>query len=180
MRNIRKNNLKLIAIILVMLLILGLGIIAIINPGRYVSFIYRNSVIIFIIGIISIILSSCCIYEFGRKLIRKDAVLTINNEGINDGVNILDYPFIYWKNILNIEECSINNIPHLKVFIDNPQQYINQKVGFKKWILKLNLKKHHTPILLNAIYLACSFENYKKNVIEDYKKYKLIDKDSIL
>ncbi|WP_294276682.1 STM3941 family protein [uncultured Chryseobacterium sp.] len=180
MRNIRKNNLKLIAIILVMLLILGLGIIAVINPGRYVSFIYRNSVIIFIIGIISIILSSCCIYEFGRKLIRKDAVLTINNEGINDGVNILDYPFIHWKNILNIEECSINNIPHLKVFIDNPQQYINQKVGFKKWILKLNLKKHRTPILLNAIYLACSFENYKKNVIEDYKKYKLTDKDSIL
>ncbi len=168
---------KLIAIILVMSLILGLGIIAIANPGKYVSFIYRNSVIIFIISVIGIIVSSYCIYEFGRKLIKKDAALTINNKGINDGVNVLDYPFIYWKNILNIEECTINNIPHLKVFIDNPHQYINQKVGFKKWVLKLNLKKHHTPILLNAIYLACSFENYKKDVLEDFKKYKLIGKD---
>lgn len=173
MKNIKKNKKKLVLIITIMILILILGIIAVLNPVKYTSFVFHNGLIICVIGIVGVFVSVYCICEFGRKLFDKNAMVFIDNKGIVDKVNIVDYPFINWQDTLKIEECNINNIPHLKIFINNPQQYINQKKGFKKWILNFNYKKYQTPILLNSVYLSCSFDNYKKNILASYKEYKL-------
>ncbi|KPE48939.1 STM3941 family protein [Chryseobacterium indologenes] len=173
MKNIKKNKIKFVIIIVIMILILILGIIAVLYPAKYTSFVFHNGLIIFTLGIMGVFVSMYCIFEFAKKLFDKNAMVFIDNKGVIDKVNILDYPFINWKDTLKIEECNINNIPHLKVFINNPQEYINQKKGFKKWILNHNYKKYQTPILLNSIYLSCSFDNYKKNILTSYKEYKL-------
>ncbi|MDQ0066037.1 STM3941 family protein [Chryseobacterium lathyri] len=171
MKNIKKNNTKLTLIVAVMSLILILGTIAVINPTKYTSFIYRNGMIIFAVGIISTIVSTYFLYQFGSKLFDRNAIFSINSKGISDKINMLDYPNISWKDIIKIEEYNINNVPHLKVFVDNPQQYINQKKGFKKWVLNFNYKKYHTPILLNSTYLSCSFNDFKKSILDSYKEY---------
>lgn len=171
MKNIKKNNIKLSLIIAVMIVVLIVGVIAIINPTKYISFIYRNGIIIFIIGIISVILSTYCIYQFGRKLFDKNAIFSISNKGISDRVNILDYPFIDWEDIIKIEECYINNVPNLKIFINHPDKYINQKKGSLKWVLNFNNKKYGTPILLNCTFLSCTFQDYKKSILDSYKEY---------
>ncbi|WP_317224475.1 STM3941 family protein [Chryseobacterium sp. Y16C] len=163
---------ELFLIIVVMSLILILGIFFIMSPIKYTSFVYRNGLIIFIVGIISIILSLFCIYEFCRKLFNKKAMFSINNKGIWDGVNILDYPFINWENVIRIEECNVNNVPHLKVLVNNPEQYINQKKGLKKWVLNFNFKKYQTPILLNKTYLSGSFDEFRKIILDSYNEYK--------
>ncbi|SEN11600.1 hypothetical protein SAMN05421856_1195 [Chryseobacterium taichungense] len=98
MGNIKKDNVKLSIITLIMLLILAFGIIAVTNPSKYTSFIYRNGLIIFLVGLISIVISTFLIYLFGRKLFDKNAIFSIDSIGISDKVNILDYPFIKWKN----------------------------------------------------------------------------------
>lgn len=172
MRNINKKNVKLSFIILIMFLILIIGIIGIINPTKYTSFVFRNSIIIFTIGLMGIIVSTYCIYQFGRKLFDQNARFSINSKGISDKVNILDYPFINWSIIIKIEECKVNNVPNLKVFINDSKQYINQKKGLKKWVLNFNYKKYQTPILLNNTFLSCSFEEYKKIILDSYNEYK--------
>lgn len=156
-----------------MILIIAMGIVFIINPMHYTSVLFRSNEIVLIIGLISIIIGLYCIYQFGRKLIDRNAKLYLDDKGICDSVNILDYPFIQWENILKIEECKINNIPHLKIILKNSQQYISQITGFKKWILSLNYKKYRTPILLNSVYLSCSFEEFKKSVFDFYEEYKI-------
>lgn len=172
MKKIKKNKLKLSVITSAMILILIIGIIAVINPIDYVSFIYRNKIIIFFIGMLGIIFSVFCIFQFGKKLFDKNAIFSIDNKGINDKVNILDYPFIKWKDITRIEEFKVNNVSHLKIFIRNPKQYINQKKGFKKWVLSFNYKQYQTPILLNCTYLSCSFNMFKDNILDLYEEHK--------
>ena len=174
MKNIKKNNTKLFLIVVVMILILILGVIAVINPTKYVSFIYRNGIIIFAVGIISIIISTYFIYQFGCRLFDRNAMFSINSKGISDKINMLDYPNISWKDISKIEEYTINNVPHLKVIVDNPQHYINQKKGFKKWVLNFNYKRYQTPILLNSTYLSCSFDDFKKDILDSYNEYQQI------
>ncbi|REC73782.1 hypothetical protein DRF60_19005 [Chryseobacterium elymi] len=171
MKNIKKNSLKLSLIIVVMILILMLGVFLIMNPTKYSSFLFRNGMVIFIAGIINIIISTYCIYQLGSKLFDRNAIFSINSKGISDKINMLDYPNISWKDIIKIEEYNINNVPHLKVFVDNPQQYIKQKKGLKKWVLNFNYKKYHTPILLNSTYLSCSFDDLKKSILDSYKEY---------
>jgi len=172
MKNIKKNKLKLSFIVVVMSLILALTIFLIMDPIKYTSFVYRNEIIISIVGMMGIVISLFCIYEFGRKFFSKKAGFIINDKGIWDRVNILDYPFINWENVLHIEECNINNVPHLKILINNPEQYINQKKGLKKWVLNFNLKKYQTPILLNRTYLSISFNEFKKSILSSYNEYK--------
>jgi hypothetical protein len=172
MKNIRKNSIKLSLMIVFMIVLLIAGIIAIMNPTKYISFIYRNGLIISVVGVISIIISIVFIYLFGRKLINNNSVFSIDSEGISDKVNVLDYPFINWNDIIKIEECNISNVPHLKVLIRNPKQYINQKESFKKWVLNFNYKKYQTPILLNSTFLKCSFFEFKQSIRQSYEEYK--------
>lgn len=172
MREIHKKNLKLSFIILVMVLILIAGIIGVMNPTKYTSFVFRNGMIVFTVALMGIIVSTYCIYQFGRKLFDKNARFLINNKGISDKVNILDYPFINWSDIIKIEECEVNNAPNLKVFINGSEQYINQKKGLKKWVLNFNYRKYQTPILLNNTFLSCSFDEYKKIILDSYNEYK--------
>lgn len=172
MKRIKKNNIKLCLIVGFMILLLSVSIIALMNPSGYISFIYRNGLIIFIMGIMGVITSLFCIYFFGRKLISKNAVFTINDKGILDGVNILDYPIINWQDIIKIEECNVNNVPHLRILINNPEEYIRQKDGFKRWVLNFNYKKYQTPVLLNSTFLTCSFIELKKSILITYNEYK--------
>lgn len=172
MKKIKKNRLKLSAIISAMILIFIIGIIAVLSPAQYISAVYRNNIIIFFVGIVGIIFSTFCIFQFGKKLFDKNAIFSIDSMGISDKVNILDYPLIKWKDILRIEECEVNNVSHLKIFIRSPHKYINQKKGFKRWVLSLNHKKHQTPILLNCTYLSCSYDMFKKSILDLYNEYK--------
>lgn len=172
MKNIKKNNLKLSLIIVVMILILMLGVFLIMNPTKYSSFLFRNGMVIFIAGIINIIISTYCIYQLGSKLFNRNAIFSINNEGISDKVNILNYPFINWKDVLKIEECNVNNVPNLKIFINDPEKYISRKKGSLKWVLNFNNRNYGTPILLNSTFLLCSFDHYKKSILDSYDKYK--------
>ena len=110
--------------------------------------------------------------KLNRKLINKNAIFSLDSKGIRDGVNILDYPFINWSEINKIEECNINNVPHLKILINNPEKYISQKNGLKKWIYNFNYKRYKTPILLNSTFLSCSFDEYKENILNSYNEYK--------
>ena len=175
MKNIKKNRIKILLIILFMILIFILGIIFILDPAEYISFVFRNEMIMLLVGIISITFSTYCIYQFGNKLLNRNAMVFIDNSGISDKVNILDYPFISWENVSKIEECKINNVPHLKVFVNNPQYYIDQKNGLKKWMLNVNYQRYQTPILLNSIYLVCSFNDFKRDILNSYIEYKRYD-----
>ncbi|MGA9213160.1 STM3941 family protein [Kaistella sp.] len=172
MKRIKKNNIKFSLFIVFMSLLLLIGIVAIINPTKYTSFFYRNGIIVFMVGVMGIIISSFFIYELGIKLFNRNAIFLINSKGIIDKVNILDYPFICWTDVITIEECKVNNTSYLKVIINNPERYINQKKGLKKWLLNLNYKKYHTPILLNNTFLKCSFIELKQSITEAYEEYK--------
>lgn len=172
MKNIKKSKIKLLFIILFMILIFILGIIFILNPSEYISFVFRNEMIMLVIGIISIIFSTYCIYQFGSKLLNRNTMVLINSNGISDKVNILDYPFVSWRDVAKIEECKINNVPHLIVFVNNPQYYINQKSGLKRWVLNFNYQRYQTPILLNSTYLVCSFNEFKRDILNSYTEYK--------
>lgn len=174
MKNIKKNNIKLFLFIVFMVLLLLVGIIAVTNPAKYTSFFYRTGIIVFIVGVIGIISSLFCIYELGLKLFDRNAIFSIDSKGIRDGINILDYPFIYWQDIIRIEECKINNNSYLKVIINNPEHYINQKNGLKKWILNFNYKKYQTPVLLNSTFLFSPFDEFKKIILDSYNEYKII------
>lgn len=167
----KKNYIKLILIILVLFVILLLGIAFVLNPNKYLSVVTKNGIIVFIIGLVAILFSMFLIILFLMKLLDRKSIFLINNEGIYDGVSILNYPFIKWQDVIGIEEYDIKNIPHLKISLKNPTIYINKKSGFLKWVLNYNYNTYQSPIVLNSTYLSCSFNDFKKAILESYAKY---------
>nr|WP_314499846.1 STM3941 family protein [uncultured Chryseobacterium sp.] len=171
MKDIKKNKKKLFLIVAIMTILLIIGIIAVLNPTKYTSFIYRNEMIIFIVGVMSIIISIYLIFKFGIKLFDQSAKFLITDEGIYDGVSILNYPFIKWNDIVGIEECCIKNVQHVKILLKDPHTYINKKSGFTKWVLNYNYNTYQSPIILNCTYLSCSFNDFKNSILDSYTKY---------
>lgn len=96
-----------------------------------------------------------------QKLGDKNAGLTLNKEGITDNATTISLGFIAWKNISKIE---INEKEKLiLVLVKKPAELISQaKNKAVKQLLKQNMTLYKTPVIIEAKYLSCSFEQLKE------------------
>lgn len=96
-----------------------------------------------------------------QKLGDKKAGLTINKEGITENATTISLGFLAWKNISKIE---INEKEKLiLVLVKKPEEFINQgKNKAVKQLLRQNMALYKTPVIIEAKYLNCSFDELKE------------------
>lgn len=120
---IKKSYGNFLLVIVFLILVIIVSVLFISNPGKYVSSLYFSEYIIFIIGLVSIIFTPFMLFLFLKRILFKNAMFIIDDEGIRDTVSIVDYPMIKWSEIASIEE-KMNMAPQLLIYLKDPESYI--------------------------------------------------------
>ncbi|GEM64155.1 hypothetical protein SF1_21370 [Sphingobacterium faecium NBRC 15299] len=104
---------------------------------------------------------------------RKTALI-LDSEGIIDTSSpIRNTRRIRWQNIVDIQKLELSGSTFILVFVDNPQQYINEENKLSKWINKNNYKFYRTPISISLVSLNTYVDTLEKQLKENWKKYKI-------
>lgn len=84
-----------------------------------------------------------------RKINKNSPALIINDNGITDNISIANAGEIKWKEILRFEILKSAGHPHLFIFVENPEKFINNKSWFTKGMLTQLNKDKGSPIAID-------------------------------
>lgn len=158
-----------IAIVLILCTLYFLGFKFLRYPSEHTYFLLptRNSVVVFsILGILGCLLG---IYVILKSLLRKDAVLKIDENGIFNGFSFYKNKFIKWEEMAKIESIRYNHNNYIAIFLKEAK---NNEKGINYFLYKMNESSMGTPYIISSGDLDCSFEDLHKIIIDSWEKYK--------
>ncbi|MEJ5092334.1 hypothetical protein GEO21_20075 [Sphingobacterium faecium] len=168
------NSKRKIGIIIIFLLFSLLGLFFIFQSNILITiWIIKNKLFIQFLGLITFLLSTIFLALFVNMYSRKTALI-LDSEGIIDTSSpIRNTRRIRWQNIVDIQKLELSGSTFILVFVDNPQQYINEENKLSKWINKNNYKFYRTPISISVVSLNTYVDTLEKQLKENWKKYKI-------
>jgi hypothetical protein len=150
---------KLIGLLFVSVIFITLGIAFIVDPEKYISYSYRSSSLIFIVGIASVIFASLGLIIIIKKLFDKTPGLVIDDKGIFDNASGVSAGFIPWSDVIEITETKVANQSFVNVIVKNPQFYLEKKKNvFTRKLIEINYKSFGTVIGIPSNAINCEFE----------------------
>jgi hypothetical protein len=150
-----------------------IGVPFILTPDKFLSSIFRNPQTIRIAGIVAVIFFGAASVYGLRKLFDKTAGLTIDENGIIDNSNASSVGLIEWNDIVEIRTEQVMSTRFLLIFISNPDKYMERVNGFKRKLMKGNMKMYGTPLSITSNTLRYNFDDLARMV-----KNRLIEKQS--
>ena len=150
-----------------------LGVVFVLNPEGFESSIFRNPVVIRMVGIASTIFFGLCSLFIIKKFFDKKVGLTIDQDGITDNTNGTSVGLVEWADILAIETLEIATTKMLILQTDKPEKYMGRaKNGIIKRAMKANLKMYGSPLSIVSTSLKIKFKDLEKLVREEFEKQK--------
>jgi hypothetical protein len=169
---IKKNNTKIILLLSAGIIFGFLCLNMFLNPDKYISFIFRNSLFIKFFGLIASILIFISIILIVAKNIKNSYGLKITEEGIIDNSSVSSIGLVKWKDIIGIRERNVLSTQFLLIDVINVNEYLDKaKNKFVLSLLKSNLKMYGTPITISPVALKCNFEELQKMLNDNYELY---------
>jgi cytochrome c biogenesis protein CcdA len=124
-----------------------IGLLAVLKPEKLVSFLFRNTDIIRVIGILGICFFGIALVFIVIKLLDKKPGLIINQYGITDNTNSNSFGLIEWNDIVSIENKQVMSTKFLLLHTNKPEKYISRVNNFiLKRTVKMNFKTYGTTI----------------------------------
>jgi hypothetical protein len=161
---------KIILLTIGALVFVGLGILFVTNPEKYTSPIMRNSTVIFISGLASILFFGLCTPFIFKKLWDKSPGLIITDQGILDNSSGVSAGQILWNDIDEIHVIKIQRQRMIILQVNNPQDYIDkQSSKFKRKMMTINMNMYGSPLFLTSNGLKVSFDELYKTLTEKLK-----------
>ncbi len=145
-----------------------LGVLFLLTPDKFSTSIFRNPQII---GIVAVLFFGAAGIFGLRKLFDKSVGLTIDDYGITDNSNASSVGLIDWSDILEIKTEQVMSTRFLLIFVDNPDKYLERVNGFKRKLMKGNMKMYGTPLSITSNTLRYDFSDLERLI-----KEKLIEK----
>ncbi len=178
---IKLNKTKLTIFILFSVIMLSLSIYMSINPYRFVSVLFKNSIFIRLIGIIGSLLIIFFIPFLAYKLFSIDNGLVLDNEGLTNNYYLINFGKIYWKDIIGIKTFQLGSSKLFLIQVSNNDYYLN-KLKSNYWlrnayiyplflIEKININKYGAISSIYPKLLKINFEELEKLIFEYYKRY---------
>ncbi len=141
------------------LIFVGLGILFVIEPAKYVSVVCRNPTMIFIVGGASILFFGFCAFSIFRKLPDTKPGLVIDKIGLTDNTGGASAGQILWRDIEDISVLKIHRQKLIMIRLKNPQEYIDKQTsGFKKKLMQMSMKMYGSPLGLSSNALQIKFD----------------------
>ena len=128
------------------ILFIATGIKYILDPAKYISFIFRNTELIRITGFAMLIFSALGFLYILFKAFDKKPGLIISKNGITDNSHFCSAGLIKWSEIIGIRTHQVMSTKFLLIDVSNPEKFIRESSSFKAWLMKTNLKMYNTPL----------------------------------
>ncbi len=149
------------------------GLLFLLAPESYISPVFENLTIIRVVGIASLLFFGAAALLSFKKLFDNTPGLIIDKNGITDHTNAASVGLINWADITEIKTRQIMSNKSILIFTANPDEYVNRAYGFKKMLLKGNMKTNGTPLALNSSTLKLNFDKLEKIITESYLEHKV-------
>jgi len=161
-----KVNTFTVILLFLMLMVGGAWMVLDPRPGT----IYSNIHFIQTAGIIGILFVVISLIIIVKKFLSGGFNLTITKEGIMDHSDYIKVGMIKWADIESIESTSFGILELLLIYVKTPEKYANSKI--QKMQLKYNLRMYGAPVVITSRFLACSFSELEKIIMQSYENYK--------
>ena len=170
---IKLSKVKLFIMLLGCLLFVTAGILFIINPKNYESFLIRSPTFILISGWTSVLFFGFIGFFILKKIGNKLPGLVISEEGITDNSSGLSAGFIPWSDIIAIKETKVVNQKFINIVVKDSQLYIDrQKNGLKRRAMQTNYNMWGTAIGISVNGLNSNYDNLKKILEKSFSDFK--------
>lgn len=147
-----------------------LGVLFIINPEKFITFLIRNEEFVRVAGIVNVVFFSATGIYGIFKLQDKKVGLTISNEGIIDNTNATSIGLIKWENIERIKIEQVMSTKFLLIFTNNQDEILTKVNGMKRKLMSANTKMYGTPISITANTLKNDFKELEKLIMNRLKE----------
>ena len=117
----------------------------------------RNPIITKAVGFIGIPFSFLSLVFALTKLFDKRPGLIIDEEGFVNNTSFLKNQRIQWTNVTGLDIWKYNGSKMILVYVNNPEEIIASANKFYRFWLRLNARKHGTPVWITSITLKISF-----------------------
>lgn len=119
--------------------------------GSWYSFVgvFDNIIIYLIIGMLILLVCITGLCFIIKNVIYKRALLTINDNGINDRSTVSSVGFVDWRNIKSVYKLEKFKQKFLAIDVVDLNKVVNNISPLKKFIIKLNLKLKYPVICIN-------------------------------
>jgi hypothetical protein len=169
MKTIKINNLKLIYLLIIYSIFFKLSLAFILCPDMFVSVLFRNKYILFLIGIISLPIMFLYSISYLLMYLDKKSGMIVTDEYIIDNSQYESLGKIMWKDVKGITKDNKN----LVLIMKNKPEYIkklNLNV-FKKTLIFFKNWSYKTTIILNNSTLDCKQEEFEKIIYSAWEDF---------
>lgn len=158
------NKSNILKMCLLMFLFGIVGTLFLLFPTFFVSSIYRNILIIKLIGILGVITS--VIFLIGHiTLFGSSYGFKILKEGIINKSNLTNCGIIYFKDIIKIQTKNLKKNNFILIFVKNEHEYLKR---VKNPLLKINLmiykRSYNTPFIIEIKNLNCTIQQLEQDL----------------
>lgn len=170
---IKKNRGKIGGLIFFLCLLNFISAFMIFNPDLFISTFTKNSLFIFIVGILCFIHSFLMIISNILVLINKEAAVVITDSELIDNSNYESLGAIEWSDIVKIETFSTYSGKYMELTIGNKEKYLKKykKNLLKRYLIFMNNWKPRETIILNSRKLNCTFEELESSIVTRWRNY---------
>jgi len=148
------------------------GLLFLLAPVTFIYPILRNVMIIRIVGVIGVLFFGTVGLLGLKKMFNKTLGLTIDENGITDNTNATSVGLINWADITEIKTKQVMSSKSLLIFTSNPDKYLNRANGFKRILMKGNMKMCGTPLTITPNTLNVGFDKLERLIKENYNQQK--------
>lgn len=119
------------------------------------------------LSILIVYYTSLSFADYWRTLFNPSAVLSIEQDGINDCISLFSCGKIKWSEIVDVRIQQVLKTNFLVIYVDNSDSLIDRQSKWKQRTLKGFQKKFGSPVVVSQKRIKENVEDVK-NLIEDY------------
>jgi hypothetical protein len=149
---------KLIKILIAAIAFVALGIWMVVRKPTINNPLFGNPIVVFGIGIISILFFGLSGFMIFKKLKDTKPGLLIDERGVTDNASGVSAGHIPWADITAIKTAQVFTQKFILIIVKNPEDYIaRQTSALKRQTMRMNFKTYGSPICITANTLQYNF-----------------------
>ncbi|WP_345841374.1 STM3941 family protein [Shewanella algae] len=131
---------------------------------------FNNPVLIYGIGIVSVVFFGLCGLVGIKKLFDSSPGLVISSKGILDNSSGMSAGVIPWKDVAGVGEYQVKKQRFISILLKDPEKYANNGNALRIMANRANIKMCGTPVSISANSLKISYEDLLGAITEYYRK----------
>lgn len=143
------------------------------EPSRFVGGMFRQELLIRVVGVACLLFFGFALVQAIRQFIRPKAGLRFSADGIDIDLGNNFRGLIEWRQIAGFSETQVSGQHLIMINLENPDAFIEKETSkFRKKIMKFSNETYGSPIAISATGLRTTHEELLQTVREYFIRFK--------